>query len=38
MTYINNKYKLLSSLGSGAFGTIYKGENIRTKEHVDIKI
>jgi len=38
MTYINNKYKLLSSLGSGAFGTIYKGENIRTKEHVAIKI
>jgi len=38
MTYINNKYKLLSSLGSGAFGSIYKGENIRTKEHVAIKI
>ena len=38
MTYINNKYKLLSKLGSGAFGSIYKGENIRTKEHVAIKI
>jgi len=38
MTYINNKYKLISKLGSGAFGSIYKGENIRTKEHVAIKI
>ena len=38
MTYINNKYKLLSKLGSGAFGSIYKGENIRTKELVAIKI
>jgi serine/threonine protein kinase len=38
MAYINNKYKLLSKLGSGAFGSIYKGENIRTKEHVAIKI
>jgi len=38
MTYINNKYKLISRLGSGAFGSIYKGENIRTKEHVAIKI
>jgi casein kinase 1 epsilon len=38
MTYINNKYKLISKLGSGSFGSIYKGENIRTKEHVAIKI
>jgi serine/threonine protein kinase len=38
MTYINNKYKLIGSLGSGSFGSIYKGENIRTKEHVAIKI
>ena len=38
MTYINNKYKLISKLGSGAFGSIYKGENIRTKELVAIKI
>jgi serine/threonine protein kinase len=36
--YINNKYKLISKLGSGSFGSIYKGENIRTKEHVAIKI
>jgi serine/threonine protein kinase len=35
---INNKYKIVSSLGSGAFGSIYKGENIRTKESVAIKI
>lgn len=35
---INNKYKLISKLGSGAFGSIYKGENIRTKEYVAIKI
>jgi casein kinase 1 epsilon len=35
---INNKYKLISKLGSGAFGSIYMGENIRTKEHVAIKI
>lgn len=35
---INNKYKVISSLGSGAFGSIYKGENIRTKENVAIKI
>jgi len=38
MSYINNKYKLLSKLGSGSYGSIYKGENIRTKEHVAIKI
>ena len=35
---INNKYKLISKLGSGSFGSIYKGENIRTNEHVAIKI
>jgi len=35
---INNKYKLISKLGSGSFGSIYKGENIRTKEFVAIKI
>jgi serine/threonine protein kinase len=38
MIYINNKYKLISRLGSGSFGSIYKGENIRTNEHVAIKI
>ena len=35
---INNKYKIVGQLGSGAFGSIYKGENIRTKECVAIKI
>ena len=35
---INNKYKLISKLGSGSFVSIYKGENIRTKECVAIKI
>jgi len=38
MTYINNKYKLISRLGSGSYGSIYKGENIRTKEYVAVKI
>jgi serine/threonine protein kinase len=35
---INNKYKLLEKIGEGAFGSIYKGENIRTKELVAIKV
>ena len=35
---ISNKYKLIEKIGSGAFGDIYKGENIRTKESVAIKI
>lgn len=35
---INNKYKILDKIGAGSFGAIYKGENIRTKEHVAIKI
>jgi len=38
MTLIGNKYKLLEKIGEGAFGLIYKGENIRTKELVAIKI
>lgn len=38
MKIINNKYLLLSELGSGNFGSIYKGQNIRTKEYVAIKI
>ena len=38
MIYINNKYILLEKIGIGSFGTIYKGENIRTKEKVAIKI
>lgn len=35
---ISNKYKLIEKIGSGAFGDIYKGENIRTKELVAVKI
>jgi len=35
---INNKYKLIETIGSGAFGTIYKGQNIRTTEYVAIKV
>lgn len=35
---IGNKYKILEKIGSGSFGTIYKGENIRNKEHVAIKV
>ena len=35
---INNKYKILNRIGSGNFGSIYKGENIRTNEMVAIKI
>jgi len=39
MTHIiNNKYILLDKIGEGSFGYIHKGENIRTKEHVAIKI
>jgi serine/threonine protein kinase len=35
---IANKYKLLNKIGEGSFGSIYKGENIRTKEYVAIKV
>lgn len=38
MVIIANKYKLLEKIGSGSFGEIYKGENIRTKELVAIKM
>ena len=38
MSLINNKYKILKKIGSGCFGEIYKGENIRTNEEVAIKI
>ena len=38
MNLINNKYKIIEKLGAGCFGEIYKGENIRTKEHVAIKV
>ena len=35
---INNKYNVLEKIGEGSFGFIYKGQNIRTKELVAIKI
>ena len=37
MQLINNKYKLIEKIGSGNFGSIYKAENIRTRELVAIK-
>jgi serine/threonine protein kinase len=38
METINNKYVLIDKIGSGCFGSIYKGQNIRTKEYVAIKM
>jgi serine/threonine protein kinase len=38
MVLINNKYILINKIGSGCFGSIYKGQNIRTKEFVAIKV
>jgi len=38
MEPINNKYIMLDKIGSGSFGSIYKGQNIRTKEYVAIKV
>ena len=35
---INNKYKIINEIGKGSFGVIYKGENIRTREKVAIKV
>ena len=33
-----NKYKIIEKISNGSYGTVYKGENIRTKEFVAIKI
>jgi serine/threonine protein kinase len=35
---IANKYDLISKIGSGAFGSIYMGKNVRTGEPVAIKV
>ena len=35
---ISNKYKIIEKIGNGNFGNIFKGENIRTKEKVAIKV
>uniref|UniRef100_A0A6C0KZ98 non-specific serine/threonine protein kinase n=1 Tax=viral metagenome TaxID=1070528 RepID=A0A6C0KZ98_9ZZZZ len=34
---IGNKYKLIKSIGEGAFGKIFSAENVRTREMVAIK-
>lgn len=38
MNLINKKYLLIDRIGSGAFGSIYRGQNVRTKEFVAIKV
>ena len=38
MEIINKKYKIINKIGEGSFGSIYKGENIRTRENVAIKV
>jgi serine/threonine protein kinase len=35
---INNKYRVIDHIGAGSFGSIYKGQNMRTMEDVAIKV
>lgn len=35
---LSNKYKVISKINSGSFGSVYKAQNIRTGEYVAIKI
>jgi serine/threonine protein kinase len=35
---IGNKYKIINEIGSGSFGSIFEGVNIRTNERVAIKL
>ena len=35
---IGNKYEIIEKIGSGGFGTVYKGINKRTEEFVAIKV
>jgi len=37
-TNIGNKYKLIKKIGSGTFGTIFEGKNVRTNEKVAVKM
>jgi serine/threonine protein kinase len=38
MALINKKYKIIEKIGEGTFGLIYKGENVRTRELVAVKV
>ena len=38
MDILNNKYIIIGKINEGCFGSIYKGQNIRTREYVAIKI
>ena len=38
MIMINKKYSLLEKIGEGSFGSIYRGQNLRTREYVAIKV
>lgn len=35
---VGNKFKLVKKLGSGAFGVLYAGINIKTGEEVAVKL
>lgn len=35
---LDNKYELQRKLGSGKFGSIWKGYNLQTKEEVAVKL
>ena len=35
---VANKYKIIEKIGSGCFGAIFKGENVRTNDLVAIKV
>ena len=35
---INNKYLIIDKIGSGSFGSIYKGQNLHTKQYVAVKV
>ena len=37
LSMIANKFKLIEKINEGSFGTIFKAENIRTKEYVAVK-